>query len=303
MPSVRKHKNAEPSTSTASSSRTHPTNSSSRPTHKKPTHKQRNPSQDDAGSLVVPGVQKLKAALRQTRRLLAKDNLAADVRRVTERRERALEADLAQAEQARTERAMAARYHMVKFFERQKVMRRLQQTKRQLAQAGSDNKARRTLEERLAALRIDLNYIIHYPKTKKYISLFPPEARRGAASNPELAKEDAGSGTAAEREALRLQIRERMFSGELSAEPELDTSRQKGSGRGMGAMDEARGKTKDDKKVRSMSAKVLSDDAFFGDDNDDEVDEGGGQADGDDGDDNEESEASDGDDDDVNMDD
>lgn len=83
----------------------------------------------------APGVSKLKAALRQTRRLLAKvrrrlmssirqlwnatilkDNLAANVRVETERRLKSLEGDLAKAEVGNKERTMAMRYHKVKFF-------------------------------------------------------------------------------------------------------------------------------------------------------------------------------------------
>jgi rRNA-processing protein Efg1 len=80
----------------------------------------------------IPGKQKIKGALRQARRLLAKvswsqltaarcsrpkqDKLAADKRVETERRIKALEAELEQAEQAEKERAMAVRYHKVKFF-------------------------------------------------------------------------------------------------------------------------------------------------------------------------------------------
>jgi len=64
----------------------------------------------------VPGVQKIKSSLRQTRRLLAKQNLAANVRVETERRLKALEADLARAETSKKERAYAVKYHKVKFF-------------------------------------------------------------------------------------------------------------------------------------------------------------------------------------------
>jgi len=64
----------------------------------------------------LPGVQKIKSSLRQTRRLLLKENLAADVRVETERRLRALEADLAHAETARKERTYSIKYHKVKFF-------------------------------------------------------------------------------------------------------------------------------------------------------------------------------------------
>jgi len=69
------------------------------------------PSED-----TVPGVQKIKSSLRQARRLLAKENLAANVRVETERKIKALEADLIKAQNARQERAMAVKYHKVKFF-------------------------------------------------------------------------------------------------------------------------------------------------------------------------------------------
>lgn len=96
---------------------------------KRPNHRK-----DEASStLALPGIQKIKSALRQTRRLLAKvrnfiicvgmgfsyhfqDNLAADVRVETERRLRSLEADLALAQLSKKERTMAVKYHKVKFF-------------------------------------------------------------------------------------------------------------------------------------------------------------------------------------------
>ncbi|KAF7289210.1 hypothetical protein MIND_01382200 [Mycena indigotica] len=151
----------------------------------------------------TPGLQKIKASLRQTRRLLAKDNLAGDVRAETERRLKALETDLAAAERGKKERTMAVRYHKVKFFERQKVLRKLTQVKKQHP----------VPEEALHTLRVDLNYILHYPKTKKYISLFPPELRKGESSEPSV---DTG------REQVREWVRQRMETGEMAAEPELN---------------------------------------------------------------------------------
>ena len=47
---------------------------------------------------------------------VTKDTLAADVRVETERRLKALEADIVQAESANKERSMSVRYHKVKFF-------------------------------------------------------------------------------------------------------------------------------------------------------------------------------------------
>ncbi|TCD69584.1 18S rRNA maturation protein [Steccherinum ochraceum] len=126
----------------------------------KPKHiaKGLKPGHDSDSQAGVPGVQKIKSLLRQSRRLLAKDKLAADVRQATERKIRALEKDLAEAERVRKERAMATRYHKVKFFERQKVTRKLNQAKKQL-EACSDKAEKKALKKTLLELRIDLNYI------------------------------------------------------------------------------------------------------------------------------------------------
>jgi hypothetical protein len=63
----------------------------------------------------------------------------------------------------------------------------------------------------------------HYPKTRKYISLFPPSAR---GVEEELADDVEQAKTDVERETLRAEIRRRMEAGELSAEPELELDGQ-----------------------------------------------------------------------------
>ncbi|TFK25708.1 hypothetical protein FA15DRAFT_559879, partial [Coprinopsis marcescibilis] len=163
----------------------------------------------------VPGKQKIKSLLRQARRLLAKDKLAADKRVETERRIKALEAELEQADQVNKERTLATRYHKVKFFERQKVMRKVKQTKKELESAAGSAKTK--LEKQLLEERINLNYILHYPKTKKYVSLFPPEVREGVAS--ETFSADAEKTNKA-REEVREWVRGCMEKNELSVEPE-----------------------------------------------------------------------------------
>jgi len=110
--------------------------------------------------------------------VLHQEKLAADVRVESERRLKALEVELAQAEHANKERALAARYHKVKFFgklisvfivsgsthdlfipERQKVTRKITQTERRLSSETSDV-SKKKLEATLHELRIDLNYIL-----------------------------------------------------------------------------------------------------------------------------------------------
>ena len=97
----------------------------------------------------------------------------------TERRIKALEAELEQTEVAQKERDLAVRYHKIKFFggsavfaalyirssvslhlfaERQKVTRKLNQTKKAKELAKESEKKK--LEEELLRYRVDLNYIL-----------------------------------------------------------------------------------------------------------------------------------------------
>ncbi|KAG1866974.1 hypothetical protein C8R48DRAFT_703829 [Suillus tomentosus] len=194
-----------------------PTASSSPRLGPKRTKQKRHHPQNTEESM--PGVQKIKSSLRQTRRLLAKENLAADVRVETERRLKALEGDLARAETARKERTYAMKYHKVKFFERQKLVRRIKQVKRDLTPAQGEE--REKLEGELEGLRVDLNYILHYPKTKKYISLFPPERRQIDIVSTTSDDND-------QRITVRALIRDQMQRGEISRQPEneLEGGRQ-----------------------------------------------------------------------------
>ncbi|EMD32965.1 hypothetical protein CERSUDRAFT_161025 [Gelatoporia subvermispora B] len=264
--------------------------------HKQQKHPYVRPDQNAQEDQALPGVQKLKAALRQTRRLLAKDKLAADVRVETERRAKALEADLARAEQAKKERAMSVRYHAIKFFERQKVTRKLKQTKRQLS-GTRDSAERKAIEEKLFALRVDLNYIIHYPKTKKYISLFPPEVRNPEQSTKkdkqkEKAKDKGEADTDVQREELRAWVRQCMARGEMSAEPENEQpeGRSKSVAGGDATPGKARASQGKAAGAAAKGGKGLGDDAFFesgsADEDGDSGDDGVGRSDKEDSDEN-----------------
>ncbi|KAH7928720.1 hypothetical protein BV22DRAFT_1030482 [Leucogyrophana mollusca] len=254
----------------------------------RPYTKQSHQPEDDT----LPGVQKLKASLRQTRRLLAKENLGADVRVETERRLKALEADLARAEEAKKERTFAVRYHKVKFFERQKVSRKINQAKRGLSSA--EGKEKKKLERTLRELRIDLNYILHFPKSKKYISLFPPEARKVEAnsSDPGPSTSNTKLDDNDQRNQLRAWIREQMDGGELSGEPEIELGKTDGgvtANATKATSREKKAKTKSmdgadvsgKKKNTSTTAKKpekpmdVAGDEFFGNDSDGES---GGEA-------------------------
>ncbi|KAG6856744.1 hypothetical protein H0H87_001088 [Tephrocybe sp. NHM501043] len=215
----------------------------------------------------LPGVQKIKSALRQARRLLAKEKLGADVRVETERRIKALEADLEGAQASKKERDIAVRYHKVKFFvsasERQKVVRKLNQTKKRLESADASSKPQ--LETTITELRVDLNYILHYPKTKKYISLFPPDIREDlASSETPIPKVNPNS------EEVRSWIRGRMEAGEISKEPELHLDEREQSSKATRQSTMEWGSKKKTSAAVTKEVQPVEEDAFFGDDAEDD---------------------------------
>lgn len=125
----------------------------------------------------------IKKMIRDTNRLLSRPNLPADLRREQERKLSALQVALSDRQKSEVEREMAVKYRMVKFFERKKALRRLA-----AAQAKADSAA-------VSEAQLDLAYILHFPKDRKYISLYQ------AGSSAEAL---------AERETIRKQISEKL---------------------------------------------------------------------------------------------
>lgn len=96
----------------------------------------------------------------------------------TQRRLTALEADLALAEKRAVEKKNGEKYHAVKFFERQKLVRLIKRAQRGLSELPAEEgegekekkkaakkaaKERTRLEKELFDARCMLNYIIHFP--------------------------------------------------------------------------------------------------------------------------------------------
>ncbi|BGP36827.1 18S rRNA maturation protein [Rhodotorula kratochvilovae] len=160
-------------------------------------------------------VSKLKAQLRQTKRLLARDDLTPDVRTTSERRLVLLEAELGKAEQSNIEKKMVQRYRGVKFFERQKLLRKIKQAKKTLADVPESIDAQTALRD----ARVNLYYVLRYPKTAKYIALFPDGVYAPFVS-PSALPADA-SPAEQKRQALRAAIRAKIEGGELGEEAEL----------------------------------------------------------------------------------
>jgi hypothetical protein len=243
---------------------------------------------------------------------IQQEGLGADVRIEAERKLKALEADLVVAERANKERALATRYHKVKFFgayctsyllgafskrgsDRQKLLRKIRQTKSQLEDENISSKVRKALKVELFDLRVDLNYVmVHflnavqsafftsafyqtYPKLEKYISLYPPEVRSGDCGAAPVHSGASSSVTDEKREKLREWVRERMREGEMSSEPETLEYRQsvqKGmTQQWVGSIDKSKRSVAVDEEVMARQNMDAPDDFFEEDDTENEVGE------------------------------
>ncbi|WWC62765.1 uncharacterized protein I303_105362 [Kwoniella dejecticola CBS 10117] len=244
-----------------------------RPSHKIPTTEQRS---TDA----LPGLSKLKGQIRQTKRLLAKDTLEPGLRVQTQRRLTSLEADLANALKRDVEKKNGAKYHMVKFFERQKLVRIIKRIQKKLKSSSEiSDKKRAKLEEELEDARVMMNYVLNFPNTEKYISLFPPSA---SSSSEQRTEEEAEQEEKAKlklpplihptptekqlkeeydkpskrRHEILLEISQLMKDGKLSNTPEEEIKKEKN----ISLLSHERSATKGDKKVDEVAEE---EDDFF----------------------------------------
>ncbi|WVF68990.1 hypothetical protein IAT40_003764 [Kwoniella sp. CBS 6097] len=219
----------------------------------KPGHKI--PSTQDRSVDALPGLSKIKASIRQTKRLLAKDNLEPGLRVQTQRRLTSLEADLANAEKREVEKKNGAKYHMVKFFDRQKLLRIIKRLNKKVSKAGDDgpNTTTAKVEEELQDARVMLNYVLHFPNTEKYISLFPSSTStansNSEADNAKLvlppllrpSKSDGSDGSdsldkpSQRRLEILRQIQGLMNDGEMSTTPEDEVKKESANGNGSGS--------------------------------------------------------------------
>lgn len=112
-----------------------------------------------------------KQRLRAMERLLRASCLPEGVRREKELQLQALRKESDRSKRVQREKAFSRKYHKVKFFERQKLERRIAQIKKQLTTA--DVASRSVLQAELVEAEHDLLYVRHFPRHKKYLSLFP----------------------------------------------------------------------------------------------------------------------------------
>ncbi|KAN0061551.1 18S rRNA maturation protein [Thecaphora frezii] len=256
--------------------RKHPTSNKASGAAKKPTY------QRPESLKGLPGAAKLKSSIRQTKRLLAKPNLAPGTKIEAERRLGTLTADLEKLQGVREEKNISARYHKVKFFERQKLVRKIKQTKRKIAQiqakaerrSDSDASGSRSdsddegesveeLEKRLQELRCLFHYVLRYPANLPYVGLFAHGAKE-----PQLPQASETDATQAKAYKVLEQIRASMAASELSAQPEVDLESGESADRRtkLRSLDVASAKKDGDKSARRVGGKDEDEDEEMEDD-------------------------------------
>ena len=118
------------------------------------------------------GSRPLPKQIRDLERLLKKGNLPKQAQEEHKQRLSSLKAAFAAQKTQTLEDKMARKYKMVKFFEQQKLTRRLKSVDKKLrdVSGAADTAALQQQRDQIVA---DLRYVQHYPRHKKYISLFP----------------------------------------------------------------------------------------------------------------------------------
>ncbi|KAG9303196.1 hypothetical protein G9A89_000731 [Geosiphon pyriformis] len=121
------------------------------------------------------GISSLKKKIRDIERILRLGTLSAEKRVYSERSLKALKLKLVEKKADSIEKLIHDKYRMVKFFERQKITRKIKKYEKELQEPNLLKDQRKAISEKLLELQADLNYVIHYPAQKKYLSLFPTE--------------------------------------------------------------------------------------------------------------------------------
>lgn len=117
-------------------------------------------------------IRPLKDRLRDIQRKLHKSpNLPADLRQSYEREIQALNHELVNMLVDKERHEMIGKYHMVRFFERQKSMRILRKASKALEKCEDDSKREQLTKQEWMA-QVQHNYTIYYPYMIKYHSLW-----------------------------------------------------------------------------------------------------------------------------------
>ncbi|KAI6246097.1 rRNA-processing protein efg1 [Erysiphe necator] len=115
----------------------------------------------------------IKKKLRDVNRRLGRpETISAEMQVEFERARDAYQLELNAAIAEKTRQRMIKKYHMVRFFERQKASRMIKRIRKHMLAANSIDEVH-SLEKQLHGAEVDLNYTLYHPLSETYISLYP----------------------------------------------------------------------------------------------------------------------------------
>eukprot|EP00045_Choanoeca_perplexa_P003065 m.28478 g.28478 ORF g.28478 m.28478 type:complete len:224 (+) comp11845_c0_seq2:74-745(+) len=117
-----------------------------------------------------------RSKIRDVQRLLRKEDLPETMRVSQERALKALTQQLGDEQQSHRERKMQAKYKMVKFMERRKIMRKQAALQKRLNNPELSPQAKLELQAEIEQRQSWLDYIEFFPRDAKYISILKPSA-------------------------------------------------------------------------------------------------------------------------------
>ena len=126
-------------------------------------------------------VNELKTSIRNLRRLLdrapdaatGKEVLPPKVRIAKERELASAQHELAESQAAEARSKMIARYHKVRFFDRQKATKRLKRARKAMKEVEDDAEERERLALEADECELDVQYAMYYPLDVAYVALYP----------------------------------------------------------------------------------------------------------------------------------
>ncbi|XP_064404550.1 uncharacterized protein LOC135349849 isoform X2 [Halichondria panicea] len=212
----------------------------------------------------------LKQQIRDTQRLLTKEDLPETVRLTKERVLKSLHGELNDKASQRQKQKISKKYRMVKFFDKRKVVRRLSRACKEFSEGGLTEDERSELSVMIQRLIQELNYTVHFPPDEKYISLYPsstPSSESALTKREELLTciaESVASGELPDAASLE---REVVLPGELagSVTKSHETSRQPVQHRERAPKRKKRisNESEVDSVIVETSKKKLREDGFF----------------------------------------
>lgn len=159
---------------------------------------------------------KLKKKKRDIERLLKKVNLQADLKLEKQKALQAINIQLQTAQVKQTSQKYSKKYHMVRFFEKKKALRKYNQIKKEYDLLNSKEetltakKELKKMKKKLNHAETDLLYVVNFPRDQKYISIYP----KNSDADDEKSKKQAQK-TEEKRQNIRKLIREKVASGNI----------------------------------------------------------------------------------------